>query len=68
MTSSNKTELKIAIFIPAYNAATTLPLVLERIPPEIKQSVSSLFSTHPPLEARLKALAKLESQLQGQAA
>jgi heat shock protein HtpX len=38
------------------------------IPPEIKQSVSSLFSTHPPLEARLKALAKLESQLQGQAA
>ncbi|MFZ0384720.1 MAG: zinc metalloprotease HtpX [Solirubrobacteraceae bacterium] len=38
------------------------------IPPEIKQSVSSLFSTHPPLQARLKALAKLESQLQGQAA
>ena len=38
------------------------------IPPEIKQSVSSLFSTHPPLEARLKALAKLESQLQGAAA
>jgi heat shock protein HtpX len=37
------------------------------IPPEIKQSVSSLFSTHPPLEARLKALAKLESQLQGAA-
>jgi heat shock protein HtpX len=38
------------------------------IPPEIKQSVGSLFSTHPPLEARLKALAKLESQLQGTAA
>ena len=35
------------------------------IPPNIKQSVGSLFSTHPPLEARLKALAKLESQLQG---
>jgi heat shock protein HtpX len=38
------------------------------IPPDIKQSVASLFSTHPPLEARLRALAKLESQLQGQAA
>jgi heat shock protein HtpX len=38
------------------------------IPPDIKRSVGSLFSTHPPLEARLKALAKLESQLQGQAA
>ena len=38
------------------------------IPPNVKQSVGSLFSTHPPLEARLKALAKLESQLQGQAA
>jgi len=38
------------------------------ISPDIKQSVGSLFSTHPPLQARLKALAKLESQLQGQAA
>ena len=38
------------------------------IPPEIKRSIGSLFSTHPPLEARLKALAKLESQLQGAAA
>ena len=38
------------------------------IPPNIKQSVGSLFSTHPPLEARVKALAKLESQLQGTAA
>jgi heat shock protein HtpX len=38
------------------------------IPPNVKRSVGSLFSTHPPLEARLKALAKLESQLQGQAA
>jgi heat shock protein HtpX len=37
------------------------------IPPDIKRSVGSLFSTHPPLEARLKALAKLESQLQGAA-
>jgi heat shock protein HtpX len=38
------------------------------IPPDLKQSVGSLFSTHPPLQARLSALAKLESQLQGQAA
>ena len=38
------------------------------IPPDLKRSVGSLFSTHPPLQARLNALAKLESQLQGQAA
>src|ERR1700729_3403080 len=37
-------------------------------PPTVKRSVGSLFSTPPPLEARLKALAKLESQLQGTAA
>ena len=33
-------------------------------PPKAKQSVATLFSTHPPLAARLKALARLESQLQ----
>ena len=38
------------------------------IPPDLKRSVGSLFSTHPPLQARLNALAKLESQLQNQAA
>ena len=36
-------------------------------PPKAKQSVANLFSTHPPLEARLEALARLESQLQGAA-
>ncbi len=36
-------------------------------PPKVKQSVTNLFSTHPPLEARLAALARLESQLQGTA-
>jgi heat shock protein HtpX len=34
-------------------------------PPKAKQSLTNLFSTHPPLEARLEALARLESQLQG---
>jgi heat shock protein HtpX len=38
------------------------------IPPGVKQSVGTLFATHPPLEARLAALSKLEAQLQGQAA
>ena len=38
------------------------------ISPSVKQAVGSLFATHPPLQARLSALAKLESQLQGQAA
>ncbi|HEY2319066.1 MAG TPA: zinc metalloprotease HtpX [Solirubrobacteraceae bacterium] len=37
-------------------------------PPKVKQSVATLFSTHPPLEARLEALARYESQLQGTAA
>jgi heat shock protein HtpX len=34
-------------------------------PPKAKQSIASLFSTHPPLEARVAALEKLEAQLQG---
>jgi heat shock protein HtpX len=34
-------------------------------PPKVKQSVSSLFSTHPPLEKRIAALQRLETQLQG---
>jgi heat shock protein HtpX len=37
-------------------------------PPKVKRSVATLFSTHPPLEARLEALARYESQLQGTAA
>jgi heat shock protein HtpX len=36
-------------------------------PPKAKQSVANLFSTHPPLEARLEALSRLEAQLQGNA-
>ncbi len=36
-------------------------------PPKAKQSVATLFSTHPPLEARLAALQRLEAQLQGTA-
>jgi len=34
-------------------------------PPHAKQSLMNLFSTHPPLEKRLAALSRLESQLQG---
>jgi heat shock protein HtpX len=37
-------------------------------PPKAKQTVATLFSTHPPLEARVKALQRLEAQLQGTAA
>ena len=36
-------------------------------PPKAKQTVASLFRTHPPLEARIAALQRLESQLQGTA-
>ena len=34
---------KIAIFIPAYNTAHTLPLTIERIPKEIKDKVEEIF-------------------------
>jgi heat shock protein HtpX len=36
-------------------------------PPKAKQTVATLFSTHPPLEQRIAALQRLESQLQGTA-
>jgi heat shock protein HtpX len=36
-------------------------------PPHAKQSMMNLFSTHPPLEKRIAALNRLESQLQGAA-
>jgi heat shock protein HtpX len=37
-------------------------------PPKTKASLANLFSTHPPLEQRLAALSRLESQLQGRPA
>jgi heat shock protein HtpX len=37
------------------------------MPPKVKQSISTLFSTHPPLEARVERLQRLEAQLQGTA-
>jgi heat shock protein HtpX len=36
-------------------------------PPKAKQAVSTLFSTHPSLEARIARLQRLEAQLQGTA-
>lgn len=36
-------------------------------PPQAKSAISNLFSTHPPLEKRIAALNRLESQLQGAA-
>jgi len=35
--------MKIAIFIPAYNASKTLPLLIDRIPKEIKKRVKEIF-------------------------
>ena len=37
------------------------------VAPDIRASVASIFSTHPPLDKRLEALARLEAQLQGTA-
>jgi heat shock protein HtpX len=36
-------------------------------PPRAKNAVTNVFSTHPPLEARIKSLQRLEAQLQGTA-
>ena len=36
-------------------------------PPKAKRAVSTLFATHPPLDARVAALQRLEAQLQGTA-
>jgi heat shock protein HtpX len=36
-------------------------------PPKAKQTVATLFSTHPSLAARIAALQRLEAQLQGTA-
>jgi heat shock protein HtpX len=35
------------------------------VPAQVKNSVYSLFATHPPMEKRIEALSRLESQLQG---
>jgi heat shock protein HtpX len=37
-------------------------------PPGAGKSIAALFATHPPLEKRIAALARLEAQLQGTAA
>jgi heat shock protein HtpX len=37
------------------------------IPPKVGQSITGLFSTHPPTEKRIEALQRLEAQLQGTA-
>jgi len=36
-------DIKIAIFIPTYNASRTLPILLNRIPDEIKNKVKEIF-------------------------
>jgi glycosyltransferase involved in cell wall biosynthesis len=36
-------DLKVAVFIPAYNAAKTLPIVIDRIPEEIKKNAAEIF-------------------------
>jgi len=36
-------------------------------PPKVKKTVGGLFSTHPPLTARIARLQRLEAQLQGTA-
>jgi heat shock protein HtpX len=38
------------------------------VPTSVKRTAATLFSTHPPMEKRIEALQRLESQLQGTAA
>ncbi|HOW28876.1 MAG TPA: glycosyltransferase family 2 protein [Elusimicrobiota bacterium] len=42
-TAPASNPLKICIFIPCYNAASTLPKLIDRIPAEIKQEVRKIF-------------------------
>jgi glycosyltransferase involved in cell wall biosynthesis len=41
--SSSPSTLRIAIYIPTYNAGYTLPLVLDRIPEEVRHRVEEIF-------------------------
>lgn len=41
--SGHFSQLKIAIYIPTYNAGRTLPLVLDRIPQDVKDRVEEIF-------------------------
>ena len=41
--SSPPVHLRIAIYIPTYNAAHTLPVVLDRIPEDVKSRVEEIF-------------------------
>ena len=41
--SGSSTSLKIAIYIPTYNAGHTLPIVLDRIPEDVKTRVMEIF-------------------------
>ena len=34
------------------------------VPPRVGKALGSLFSTHPPMEARIAALQRIEGQLQ----
>lgn len=41
--SPTRPRPRVAIYIPAYNAASTLPRVLDRISPRLKQEVAEIF-------------------------
>ena len=41
--SGSSASLKIAIYIPTYNAGHTLPIVLDRIPEDVKSRVMEIF-------------------------
>ena len=55
--------------IPQKDLRSSAPLAAFYIfPPSVKSVIGSVFATHPPLEKRIAALQRLESQLQGTAA
>jgi len=51
--------------IPASDLRTQELAAFFIFPPKTKSAIGNLFATHPPIEKRLQALSRLESQLQG---
>ena len=51
--------------IPAQDARAQEMAAFYIFPPRVKSAIGGIFATHPPMEKRIAALQRLETQLQG---